>query len=867
MPICPATVTALAGRQSSPVNRLWKEPVTIATKTVYSGATELHSVVARLAGCVEHDPVLADYFDPGRMWSGNARVTPSGPDRIASAVARSVVGRPETTVAIALPRGIGPTPVLLGVYLSLWRKRPALGYGRMVGSVAVSTRRAALRELARGLRFDGSELEDAIPLASLVGEPVTGQRKVRAAALSLDRRSRRGICQGDSYLLFQHRDITPPVAYNVISAMVVDTVGASVGSWEATFERNGAARRRQVWVGELGNGEFEAFCERRDIPLVRLDWALLHAAAQAWGTGTSTLASTGLAARALTLPATGALVVRHDETEYWLRELAALLNEMRSKARFGEAPEVFTLARVAGALLARTAYPLEHYEQAAGKLSYGVHTAKWLCDRVEQASASPFRGHWKPVFHTYWPGVKACLQQLTKLLADPEANPKWWALQGRLLSAVEAGDRVTVLCQTRAERMAVTEALAGENGLLDAADLEQFVDVRSFSQRGAHGDDPSATTLLLGPPPERHSGVYLAGERGRVEVLCFRHEVRRLRGRLLGAWRDFSDPKPNHAALDRLALGTRPKSTAVALPAATELLVELPGYEERTPFAEPDGDQFVQPPEPEDEFWECALELRSSELPDEPPDDDEPPGERAGAPGRAVLVSFDAAPSMYLREDAEVTVIVTGEEGAPDAVGIDAAQLTAGNIIAVLPGSERGSLLAELMGAWDEQLARVRQRYLPMYERALQAALAQHGIDGVADRVGLTAAAVYTWERGHNYPGSAAALKRLLEASGDEQAIANQAVIQHYFSKTRGAHRHIGRVLNDAVGETVLHRSGGGDNVRKLEELVGVDLTDLFDNVHVLRVSAVSEPRDVPAGVCGSFLDPEDPYLKHKGAL
>ncbi len=827
-----------------------------------------HSVLARLASSAEHDPVLADHFDPGRMWLGNNRVLPSGVDRLACAVARTVVGTPGAAVAIALPRGTGPTPVLLGLYLALSRKRPAFGYGRMVGSVAVSSRRAALRDLARQLRFDGSELEDAIPLASLVGEPVIGQRKVRAAALSLDRRSRSGISQNDSYLLFQHRDITPPVAYNVISAMVVDTVGASSGSWERTWERNLAAKRRQVWVGGLGNGEFEKFCEERDIPLVRFDWALLHAAATRWGTGGSLLATRGLAARALALPKTEALVVRHEETEYWLRELAALLNEMQSKARVDTAPEVFTYARMGGALLARIAYPLDFYEQAAGRLSYGVFTAKWLCERVEQASASPFRGRWKPVFHTYWPGVKACLQQLRKLLADPEDNPKWWALQGRLLSAMEAGEPVTVLCQTRAERVAVAEALRCDSTLLETEAVDELVDVRSFSQRAAHGDEQSGTTLLLGPPAERFAGVYLAGESGHVEVLCFPHEVRRLRGRLLGAWRAASDPEPNHKALDRLGLGVRPAVNANKLPEASELLVELPAFEEPEPFTEPEDECFVTPPDPEDEFWDRALELRSTELPDEPPDTDSRGGAAPDdAAGRAVLVSFDGAPAMYLREDAEVTVVVTGEDGAPDVAGRDARELNVGDVVAVLPGSERGSLLAELMCAWDEQLTRVRARYLPMYERALTAALIEHGIEGVAEKVGLTESAVHAWIRGYSYPGSQTTLKRLLEASGDELAIANQAVIQHYFSKTRGAHRHIGRVLNEAVGETVLHGAAGGDSVHKLQELVGVDLTDLFDNVHVLRVSAISEPRDVPAGVCGSFLDPDDPYLKNKGAL
>src|SRR5262249_45197658 len=153
--------------------------------------------------------------------------------------------------------------------------------------------------------------------------------------------------------------------------------GASRGSWVTAWERNRAAKRRQVWLGELGDGAFEIFCAERDIPLVRLDWGLLAGAAQPWGPGASALASTGLAAAALTMPPATAVVVRHEETEYWLRELAALLSEMRAKARFAEPPEVFTLARIVGALLSRIAYPLECYEQAAGRLSYGVHTAKW----------------------------------------------------------------------------------------------------------------------------------------------------------------------------------------------------------------------------------------------------------------------------------------------------------------------------------------------------------------------------------------------------------------------------------------------------------------------------------------------------------
>jgi hypothetical protein len=153
-----------------------------------------------------------------------------------------------------------------------------------------------------------------------------------------------------------------------------------------------------------------------------------------------------------------------------------------------------------------------------------------------------------------------------------------------------------------------------------------------------------------------------------------------------------------------------------------------------------------------------------------------------------------------------------------------------------------------------------------MYERALAKAVADFGVETLADLCGRSPEAVRTWIDGRARPGSPDALKALLVMSGDEQAIANQAVILAYFNKLRGAHRLIGRVLNDAVSATVLH-GPESDSARALTELVGVDISDLFDNTHVLTVATVSEPRSVPAGICGLFLDPEDPYLKAKGAL
>jgi hypothetical protein len=299
------------------------------------------------------------------------------------------------------------------------------------------------------------------------------------------------------------------------------------------------------------------------------------------------------------------------------------------------------------------------------------------------------------------------------------------------------------------------------------------------------------------------------------------------------------------------------------------LVAELPGYGESITDVS-DKPTDLKLPDADADFWERAPELYDTELTADEPDRGEADVNESTAyySGLAHLVSFLDGPPMYMRDDAECTVVVDDPEhvGEHDIITLYPQQLDRGMRIAVLPGSERGGLLAELMATWDEGLALVRRRYETMYRRALDTAVERHRIDGLADIVGLSGAAVRGWHYGKAWPGTAGTLLRLLEASGDAEALSNQALIQDYFRRVRSAHRYIGRVLNEAVGETVLH-ARGQDSIRKLETLVGRDLTDLFDATSVLTVEQVSGPQAVPAGVCGSFLDRDDPYLKSKGAL
>ncbi len=825
-----------------------------------------HPVVARLAAGIDRDRILTRKFDEGLVWVAGAPVKPSGPDRVACAVARAVAVTPNGAAAIAVPRGADSMAVMLATYLALWRRQPAAAEGRLVGSIAISTARAALRGYLADLEFTTDrEGAEGFKAGRLITLPVAGERRLRPAALSLDRREHDGLDQKDSWLLFQTPNVAAPLAYNVISAMVVDTIGASPTSWQQTYERNRIARRRQLWVGELGDARFEAFCTDHRIPLLCLDWELLRSAAVRWGTGRSVLASTALAERALHPRPLGARLVVNEEVERYLRMAQSSLAQMSEKARGEQPPLIYLTALQAVSLLRRMAVPLGYYEPFAERLGFS-DPAERLVEEVEQASASPFRGRWKPTYTSYWPAVKAALRRLLVLLSDPDDSPKWWALNARLLEAQDRGERLRLLVQTRAERLALVEALRSQDCILDPHEVAQLAQVSAFSDR-AHTVPEHLVTILMGPPPDRHAGIYLAGETDRVEVLCYAHERRRLSRRARESARRTANVEAGHLALDALRLGKREDSTGALSGEEPVLVVDLEGFIDPRPAPEHEMEDFLAPPGPEDEFWDRALELHGTELAaTEEHDEPAPTIEESQRMVSALQLAFDEAPNMLVAPDAEATVIAIGEDGETRAAALCVRDLQPGMRVAVVPGSERGTLLAELMAAWDEQLAFAHDRYMPMYHRALRQAIAVYGTQPLAEHISVTSDTVRTWERDEARPQQPAHLRALLEASGDQQAITNQAVIQEFISRTRGAHRLIGRMLNEAVGDIILAGGAGEENLRRLRELIGEDsdaverVAMLFDSVLVLTVrEVIGPPKQVPAGALGSFVDHDTP--------
>jgi hypothetical protein len=180
--------------------------------------------------------------------------------------------------------------------------------------------------------------------------------------------------------------------------------------------------------------------------------------------------------------------------------------------------------------------------------------------------------------------------------------------------------------------------------------------------------------------------------------------------------------------------------------------------------------------------------------------------------------------------------------------------------VAVLPGAERGTILDELLGAWDARLGSAKDLYENLWRIGLDRAIDIVGARGLARACGVTEGAVSLWIRGETKPQQPSALKKIIELSGEPLVHENASPIVHYIRHTRGVHRLIGRALNEAVGETIVQ--GDRRSVRALERLVGRELDDLFAAVQVLTVAEVGEPESVPAQHLGRFLDSDDVDLK-----
>jgi hypothetical protein len=811
------------------------------------------SVADRLIGYAAADRMLSRALRPGRLRINGFRIFPSGLDEAACMVARSLITDNVPAAAVAFPRGRGPHAAMLGLYLSLQRlARP----GRLSGSVLVSTARGDVSKVFREMTFEGTEFAKLTP-----GRLVGGSATFRP----LDRSPRRGISQADGFLLFARPNTLGWVAKNVIWAMVVDTVGtagprpfarpdADPDSWTRTWDSNVAAGRKQLWVGELEDPDFARFCSDHHIPTVSFDWQLVEQLVQDGGSvGVGSVTTSRLAERARRRPSVAYRIVEDPERDYLAREIYALLGRLRQRGGRDHEPDVVKTAWKLCGLLCRLPCTKQAYEAATGSARF-AETVDRMWKTVNNTRSAAFVGRkWKDAFNRYWDPIRSALRKLIRLQEDEDTCSKYLALIERICEAQVRRERLRVVCQTNAERSAVKTVLS-EFGV-DKAD----VTVHSFGARFDHGPDGKTVTLLVGPPPPWRAAVLATGEQGHVEVLCYRHELARVRARVQEAER--SHEAENTAALNRLLLGTQ--SARRDDEDTRGQLVELPGYTVR-PAVEPVDEWSTEIPPADSTLWQELLAKYGQELPepDSSDDVDETTAEVLAKPynGLAQLVSFTDAPPVFFRSDAEVEVLLDDADNGELTDAVPVGELQEGMSIAFLPGGQR-TLLEQVLAAYDERLFLEAKMFEPLWRQALSVAVAERGIAGLAALTERTTAAVRSWVMGKNIPQQPWRFKRVLEAAGDEETLRAQQPLWEYLTATRGPHRHIGRLNRQAIAEAA-REDRDQARLHELERYVGRDLEDLYDQVELVTVTSVSSPTRVPLSHCGRYLPDDDPYLR-----
>jgi len=829
----------------------------LAPSTAVAGS----SVADRLMAHARNDRMLRDVLRPGQLRVGLGRVYPSRLDEAVCMLARQLIRADASSVAVAFPRGRGPQAGLLGLYLALWRH--ALP-GQLCGSVLVSTTHSEMSSLFREMTLDGARFEKLTP-----GRIVGGTATVRP----LDRSPRvRGISQADGFLLFARPNTLGCVAENVISVMVVDTVGtagpppyarasADPDSWTRTWEANVAAKRKQLWVGELEDSDFTRFCAEHDIPLVTFDWQLIERlSSDPDRNGVGRVTSVRLTDRAQARPPASYRIVEDADRDYLTREVYALLGKFRCLAKTGEEPKVIATAWKLCGLLSRLPCSRQAYDAATGSARFSESIER-MWRTVDSAKSSAFVGHkWKDAYNRYWDPIRSALRKLIHFQEDEDTCSKYIALIERVGDAQAAGEQLRIVCQTNAERTAVKTALR-EFGV----EAEQ-VSVHSFGARVPHGSERRGrrfmhtygenVTLLTSPPPPWRRSVLVTGEEGRVEILCYRHELTRLRTAVQEAER--SHETENSDALNTLGFG----EPRLGFPGDDEPVApaELPGYGRRA--EEPVDEWSGEVPPAESRLWEKLVARYGQELP-EPDSTDDVEDTTAGVlsvpyNGMARLVRFtDAAPVFY-RADVKVDVVRGDDDDGPGAVPVG--ELEEGMRIAFLPGGQR-SLVEQVNAVYDERLFLETKMFEPLWERALVLAVANVGITGLADLTERTTAAVRSWVTGKNIPQQDWRFKQVLEASGDDEALRAQVPLWDYLTATRGPHRVIGRLNRKAIAE-VASDDREQPHLRELERYVGRDLEDLYDQVELVTVLSVSSPTPVPLSHCGRPLPDDDPLLR-----
>jgi hypothetical protein len=802
----------------------------------------------RVGRWVETDPILTGLRD-GALRVGLPLFQPSGVDLAAAAVARGVCldGRPNE-VALAIPRGANPLPLFLAVYFALGRATSKLP---LKGSVSVSTRDQELRQILNAVRVAGTG-GDMLPCGRLVtGRPDPNGRASAKLGELLGTKRLKGLSQDDRLILLQSPHYRPELALRVISMSVIDAASMSQSAWPLSFEWNRAAKRAQVWIGELGDRRFEEFCAACEIPLWRFDWSTIKWAVARYGVGATKLSTRELCDRALDLPALRLRACPDEPVDEELAVLEQAFASIYRRTKGEDVPSVVARARRLYYLLSRLVAPLNVYEPiAAGSRALEPNV---VLRQVRDAPPGFFEGaKWKTVYETDWPSVRAGLTALYERVRNE--YPKYWDVLARIDEARTAGEKLVIRCTTRAEAQALAAALVAV-GWLDPEELgeQRLADISWFGTaspalRTGSGRE-RLTTLITEPPSPFAGAAYLSAELGCVEAILYPTQIARFERLARDRWHT-SAGSANNAVV---------AAFSDEEPICDDTPEPEPIFERLEPFTLAGRGTAKKRAETKEIVTMDTFFAQLAAL----DDDEDAPVWPAGAGAADALVP---RPARLLRTKEGFCVFLPEDEEVPVLIGADSrtllrpvSELRAGQRVVLMPGADRASMLAELFERFDQRLG---PAYPLLYARAFVAAYANAGGTdyALASRVGVDEGTVASWRRGEHRPQQDEVLFELLKLSEIEPAWTNRRKIRLYLGKVRGAHRAIAKVFDEAVAETIVELDG--PHVKRLEQY-GLDLDEFFSSVQVLTVVSVSQHnQDAPASAIGHFLASDHPAAR-----
>ncbi|MGX6447430.1 hypothetical protein ACVU7I_05100 [Patulibacter sp. S7RM1-6] len=798
----------------------------------------------RLTPVREADPVLRD-LRKGALGVGLERWIPCGVSEVSCLLARyvSLPNSDERAVAIMLPRGRQHLAGVVALYLAYAR---ANGLLPLRGNVSLATNDTETRTLLSRITASGNGGK-APAVRRLVRGPQS--RPLTGTAGS------RGISQRDREVLLHVPGFQPRLATNVVSVSVVDALSCNEDYWQPLRAWAIEGNRSQIWIGQLGDPAFDAFCAHNDIPVWRWDFAAL-AAEEVVGRGR--LALGPLIARAQDGPSSfGYRVCDDGNADELLRELEQRFASMHRRSNGVMPPEVVVTARRLTYLLARLPLPLDAYAISAVNEHRTLQPRKALT-QVRDAPKARFAGRWAHLYETDWAAVRGAL---TQLFDHVEAeHPKYYEIMATVERARRERTRLLIRCGSRAEARALGPALVAD-GVISLDELledDSFIDIGWFGRQSPPLDYGRAggrllTVITEAPPPFR-APVYTTAERGGVEAILFPTEAVRLRRNAAKAAVAASGAESNAQTVARL-MRQAVVPSGDPVPAVVQAL-DPNGFTGRKPVrpAEPLTDPTARMMDFFDELDGLA--------------DLDGTGRDAGVPGGEDPADGDAVTGRVLLTTDEDVAVFLDPSGTVDVVLRDRleqvrlADLRRGQLVALVDGGQRSDLLHRLLAAWDNAFGPARVFY-DLYLQALAAAYEKAGgtDQALADAVGVSPSTVRTWRIGDKFgPQQDDVLLALLERSELQVAIDNAPKIRHYLGRVRGMHRLIGRVFNHAAAQAAV--SDRGEARAQLEALTGLDLRDFFDSVQVMAVARVKFVDAVPHRLTGRFLPVTDPLVQ-----